>query len=243
MSSLVTIAVIGATPAAAAGSVTVSPTANLDPDGEAVVVRGTGFDETQGIYVAVCVDNGPGAMPSPCIGGIDTSGEAQSSAWISSDPPSYGDGVATPYGPGGSFEVTLWVVAEDPVAKIDCRKVSCAVVTRADHTATADRSHDTRTPLTFAAGEPTASAGADETATTSAPSPSPVAALAGDAATPSAATTPPRAEAESDSSDGVLGGAAVPLGVVGVLAAAVVIPAAVAARRRGRVPASSNDAN
>jgi hypothetical protein len=238
------LTIIGASPAAAAGSVTVSATEDLDPAGQAIVVRGSGFDDSQGIYVAVCVDNGPGELPSPCIGGVDTTGEAQSSAWISSNPPSYGEGVATPYGPGGSFEVTLWVVAEDPIAKIDCRKVPCAVVTRADHTATADRSQDTRTPVTFAAGEPIASASTGPTATTTAPSPSPVEALAGGAATPSAATTPPGSgAAPSDSSGGGLGSAAVPLGVVGVLAAAVVIPAAVAARRRGRVPASSNDAN
>ena len=55
-------------------------------------------------------------------------------------------------GPGGSFTVTLSVVARDPVTGTDCTQVVCSVVTRADHTRTADRSQDTRVRLTF--GQP-----------------------------------------------------------------------------------------
>jgi hypothetical protein len=99
----------------------------LNPAGQRVVVQGSGFDAGQGIYVAVCVDNGPGVLPSPCIGGMDTTGAAQSSAWISSDPPSYGSGVATPYGPGGTCVVTLWVVAAEPSSKIDSRAATSSV--------------------------------------------------------------------------------------------------------------------
>jgi hypothetical protein len=128
----------------------VPPTDGLDPGGQEIRVVGTGFNENQGIYISVCVDNGPGELPTPCLGGIDTEGASGSAAWISSNPPSYAEGLTTPYGPGGSFDVTLFVVASDPKVEIDCFATPCAVVTRSDHTATEDRSQDTITPLSFA---------------------------------------------------------------------------------------------
>lgn len=140
--------------ATAAPGITVSKATGLNPAGDTITMRGSGFDPSKGIYVAICVDNGPGQVPTPCLGGMDTSGSGGGSAWISSNPPSYGVGLATPYGPGGSFAVTLSVVARDPVTGTDCRKVVCAAVTRADHTRTSDRSQDTRVRLTFAAPAP-----------------------------------------------------------------------------------------
>ena len=143
--------VAAATPSLAAGSVTVSPADGLDPAGQVITVVGTGFNEDQGIYVSVCVDNGPGQLPTPCLGGMDTTGESSSSAWVSANPPPYAEGLMIPYGPGGSFEVTIVAIGGDAAAGIDCTVVTCSVVTRSDHTATDDRSQDTRTPLTFAA--------------------------------------------------------------------------------------------
>jgi hypothetical protein len=138
-----------ATPAAAAPAITVSRTTGLNPAGDTITVSGSGYDVTKGIYVAVCVDNGPGQTPTPCLGGADTRGGSGGSKWISSNPPSYGKGLATPYGPGGTFTVALSVVAVDPVTGTDCTRVRCAAVTRADHTRTSDRSQDARVPLTF----------------------------------------------------------------------------------------------
>jgi cell division septation protein DedD len=138
-----------ATPASAAPGITVSKSTGLDPAGDTITVSGSGFDEAKGIYVAVCVDNGPGQVPTPCLGGADTSGGGGGSKWISSNPPNYGKGLTTPYGPGGTFTVTLSVVAVDPVTGTDCTKVQCSAVTRADHTRTSDRSQDSRVPLTF----------------------------------------------------------------------------------------------
>jgi cell division septation protein DedD len=138
-----------ATPATAAPNITVSKSTGLDPAGDTITVSGSGFDVTKGIYVAVCVDNGPGQVPTPCLGGADTGGGNGGSKWISSNPPSYGQGLATPYGPGGTFTVTLSVVAVDPVTGTDCTRVQCAAVTRADHTRTSDRSQDARVPLAF----------------------------------------------------------------------------------------------
>lgn len=125
----------------------VSRTAGLR-DGETVVVTGRGFDVEKGIYVAFCVDRGDGARPTPCGGGADTTGSGGGSRWVSSDPPPYGKGLAIAYGPGGSFRVELSVTAR--IGDHDCRRVRCAVVTRADHTRTDDRTQDAKVPVTFA---------------------------------------------------------------------------------------------
>ena len=140
--------VIAETPAQAAGKLTVSKTRNLSRAGETVTVSGRGYDVDKGIYVAFCVDNGPGVLPSPCGGGADMSGGSGSSAWISSNPPSYGEGLAMPYGKGGTFRVSLKVSRK--IGDVDCTQRGCAVVTRADHTRTSDRSQDVRVPIRFA---------------------------------------------------------------------------------------------
>jgi hypothetical protein len=132
-------------------TLTVSRATGLSPAGETVTVEGTGYDENKGIYVAFCVDNGPGAMPSPCGGGADTTGSLGASHWISSNPPSYGESLAVPYGDGGSFSVTLNVTPQ--IEDVDCTIRACAVVTRADHTRSGDRTQDVRIPVSFG-GEP-----------------------------------------------------------------------------------------
>lgn len=133
----------------------VSRTADVG-DGEALLVRGTGFDVNKGIYIAFCLDTGPGNVPTPCGGGVDTSGTSGASQWISSNPPSYGTELAKPFGPGGTFEVTVAVSARIGVEGAegglhDCAVETCAVLTRADHTRTGDRSADVRVPVAFAA--------------------------------------------------------------------------------------------
>ncbi|MFE7270518.1 hypothetical protein [Streptomyces sp. NPDC057623] len=176
-----------ASPAAAAGGsstgpegqrLTVSKSSGLDPDGETVTVTGSGYNTEKGIYVAFCVDNGAGKTPTPCVGGVDMSGESGASAWVSSNPPSYGEGLAKPYegsGHKGSFSVRLKVRAKD--ANTDCTEsgVKCAVITRNDHTRGGDQSQTVRIPVTFggsggsasngdgAAATPTATAGAGTT--------------------------------------------------------------------------------
>lgn len=131
----------------------VSPVHGLDPDGQEVSVTGTGYDTAKGIYLAFCVAPAAGAVPSPCGGGADTSGSSGSSVWISSNPPSYGKDLATPYGPGGSFHTILHVAAAlNP--DVDCRHTACAVVTRADHTRSDDRSQDVIVPVSFVAADP-----------------------------------------------------------------------------------------
>ena len=70
-----------------------------------------------------------------------------SSAWISSNPPPYGRDLAIPYSKGGRFSVTLTVNSQ--IGDIDCRRISCAIVTRADHTKSSIRTSDLFIPVTF----------------------------------------------------------------------------------------------
>lgn len=134
------------------GEVTVEPTDGLPAEGATVTVTGTGFDTSAGIYVAVCVDNGPGQKPSPCIGGVDTEGQG-GATWISDNPPTYAEGLTLPYGPGGSFEVDLPVPMVDEVTGVDCREVVCAVTVRYDHLRAEDRGADHVVPVTFASDD------------------------------------------------------------------------------------------
>ncbi len=124
----------------------------LPAGGGQVGVAGSGYDVNKGIYVALCVVTPPDSPPSPCGGGIDQTGETGASAWISSNPPSYGEGLAVPYGAGGSFSVNV-TVAPVIADGFDCRQIQCAIVSRNDHTRTGDRTQDIFVPVTFAAGQ------------------------------------------------------------------------------------------
>jgi hypothetical protein len=159
---------LGAAPAAAADpgttsrdgrTLSVSKVDALRVDGEKVRVRGSGYDRSKGIYVAFCVDNGPGKVPTPCGGGADTEGTSGGSVWVSDLPPAYGTGLARPYGSGGTFDVEVFVRAllraDDPETAqdetVDCRRTRCAVVTRNDHTRSDDRGQDVAVPVSFGA--------------------------------------------------------------------------------------------
>jgi hypothetical protein len=205
----VALVLTAAVPASAAGNsatgpedqkLNVSKAAGLTAAGETVTVSGTGYNTEKGIYVAFCVDNGAGKTPTPCVGGVDMSGESGASVWISSNPPSYGEGLAKPYkgsGHNGSFSVQLKVRAKD--ANTDCTKsgVTCAVITRNDHTRGGDQSQTVRIPVSFGG-----SGGVPEAEGASGTTPS---------ATASASTT-----GGDETSDGPLastGSLALPLGI------------------------------
>ena len=175
-------------------TLTVSRATDLDPTGTTVTVTGAGFEETVGIYVGVCVDNGPGERPTPCLGGVDMGGEGGSSAWVSSNPPSYGKDLATPFGDGGTFELELTVQGAD--ANVDCSDAAavprgCVLATFADHTRLTDRSADVRVPLAFAASPApgTTEPGTTEPSTTHASSPAPTTTAPTTPATPAPSST------------------------------------------------------
>lgn len=129
-------------------TLTVSQNQNLDPNGQTIVVSGSGYDMNKGIYVAYCLEPRPGEIPHPCGGGEDRAGNTGASFWISSNPPSYGHGLAIPYGGGGTFSQTIHVSPQ--IGNVDCRRVQCVIVTRNDHTRSSDRTQDLFIPLSFA---------------------------------------------------------------------------------------------
>ncbi|HVM19665.1 MAG TPA: hypothetical protein VM307_06870 [Egibacteraceae bacterium] len=138
---------LGAGSASAEPTLQVTPNRNLDPDGHRVTVKGSGYDERKGIYVAWCVVPPKGQKPTPCGGGEDRDGSSGSSAWVSSFPPAYGTGLAEGYDEGGSFTVEINVARY--IGDIDCFKVACAVTTRNDHERSEDRSQDHFAPVHF----------------------------------------------------------------------------------------------
>jgi len=130
-------------------TLSVKPVKNLNATSNRIRVKGKGFDQRTGIYVALCVTprKGSGISPGPCGGGINMTASDPSSAWISSNPPPYGRDLAIPYSKGGRFSVTLTVNSQ--IGDIDCRRISCAIVTRADHTKSSIRTSDLFIPVTF----------------------------------------------------------------------------------------------
>jgi hypothetical protein len=135
---------------------TVTPANHLDPVGTTLSVRGSGYDDTIGIYLAFCVDNGPGVAPSPCLGGVDLEGSSGRSVWISSNPPPYGIGIAHPFAPNGTFDEEITITASDTDDEgnvvADCLDgvTRCVVTTRSDHTNAAERIADVKVPVYFA---------------------------------------------------------------------------------------------
>lgn len=171
----------------------VAQSQGLAAGGQTVAVAGSGYDASKGVYVALCLVTPPDQPPSPCGGGIDIDGVSGASAWVSSNPPSYGEGLAQPYGEGGSFSVTV-NVGPSLAGGIDCRQVQCAIVTRNDHVRTADRSQDVIIPVTFSSGSadttpPPTTAGPTTTLapppppTTTAPRPAPAVTMSDDGLT------------------------------------------------------------
>lgn len=126
--------------------------------GEELIVSGTGFDSSIGIYVSICaIPEQAGMKPSPCLGGIPEGAqegdaanqEGLSSAWVTDDwawrafaSHTYDDAET------GSFTVQLTV---PPAAGegLDCTVERCALVTRADHTAANDRVQDMLLPVAY----------------------------------------------------------------------------------------------
>ena len=127
--------------------------------GQKLVVSGTGYDPTRGIYVAICkIPDDASVKPGPCIGGVPaTEGEAVSegtvqyapSNWINDDwawklfgARSYDD-VST-----GTF--TAYIEVGEPADdKLDCTVDRCGIYTRNDHTALSDRVQDLYVPVAF----------------------------------------------------------------------------------------------
>jgi hypothetical protein len=129
-----------------AGQVLTTSTSSVKA-GTKLIVTGSHFDETVGIYLGYCVVPKKGAAPTPCGGGIDKAGIGGAAFWISSNPPPYGVGLAQEFLPGGRFTEKLKITKL--IGKFDCTKVKCAITVRTDHLRTGDRSYDLFIPITI----------------------------------------------------------------------------------------------
>lgn len=115
-------------------------------DGEKVTVSGTNYNTNLGIYVTFCVIPKPGKRPELC-GPFDVTGANNQSIWISSNPPLYAAFLVTPFSKTGSFKVSIPVHTK--IGDYDCKVVRCAILTRADHTNSDNRTADVIIPVTF----------------------------------------------------------------------------------------------
>jgi len=124
---------------------TATPISNLGAK-SIITVTGSGFDSKIGIYIALCVYNGKGKLPTPCGGGVNTSGASPASVWVSS-PNQFTKGFAAPFKKGGKFIAKITV--SPMIGTIDCRLTKCVVGTQGDFMNVATRSADVVIPVTF----------------------------------------------------------------------------------------------
>lgn len=128
--------------------------------GERLVVSGTGYDGSRGIYVAICViPDDPATKPGPCIGGVPDQEQEQVDAgtvqyapsnWINDDWAWKLFG-ARSYDDPKSGTFTAYIEVGDPKGDgVDCAAQACGLYTRNDHTALADRVQDLHIPVAFA---------------------------------------------------------------------------------------------
>jgi hypothetical protein len=131
--------------------------------GDRVVVTGTGYDASRGIYVAVCViPSSPDVKPGPCIGGSpqetqDPAANAGAvqyapSNWINDDWAwkLFGSRSYDAAGGEGGASFTAYLEIGEPVGPgYDCTVQRCGIVTRNDHTASNDRVQDVYLPIGF----------------------------------------------------------------------------------------------
>lgn len=128
--------------------------------GERLVVSGTGYDASRGIYVAICViPDDPTVKPGPCIGGAPDQAQQEvepgtvqfaPSNWINDDWAWKLFG-ARSYDDAASGTFTAYIEVGEPEGEgFDCRVDRCGIVTRNDHTALGDRVQDVFVPVGFA---------------------------------------------------------------------------------------------
>lgn len=165
-----------------AGAITLSSTqtTDLNPKGQALVVTGSGFNPEHGLRVAFCGINADGNVGACLSREAATAIAADSRANfdVSSNPSPAQQAASEPYGPSGSFGVSLAAAAQiDP--NTNCFKQKCAVVTLPHPDRPSDHSQDLVLPVTFKDDAP-ASTTTAPTTTTSAPASTTTAATAED---------------------------------------------------------------
>jgi len=129
--------------------------------GDRLIVTGSGYDASSGIYVAICqVPRDKATRPGPCLGGVPvTEPDGQgvenvtqyaASNWVNDDwawrlfgARSFDDAAA------GTFRAFIEVPGSSDEA-VDCSAVRCGLYTRNDHTALDNRVQDLYVPISFA---------------------------------------------------------------------------------------------
>ncbi|SDT71434.1 HtaA domain-containing protein [Jiangella sp. DSM 45060] len=106
-------------------------------------------DAPAGFYLLTAVDNGPGEVATPAIGGADTSGGSGTSRWITNFPYAGSEDVVVPIA-GGVAETSIALVAADEYADCDA---GCVLYLRTDHRSAANRRFDLRVPLEFVSAD------------------------------------------------------------------------------------------
>ncbi len=128
--------------------------------GDRLVVSGSGFDASTGIYVAVCkVPDSVDLKPGPCLGGVPdieaeqtgAEGEVQwaASNWINDDWAWRLFGARSFDDPDAGTFTAYLLLPESSDEFVDCVVDSCAIYTRNDHTALENRVQDLYLPLSF----------------------------------------------------------------------------------------------
>lgn len=143
--------------------VSADPGATVDTSalahGDRIVVSGTGYDASRGIYVAVCaIPESAAVKPGPCLGGMpdqeavevaDGTIQFAPSNWINDDWAWKLFG-ARGFDDAASGTFTAYLEVGDPTTSaLDCTEVACAIFTRNDHTASNDRVQDVYIPVAF----------------------------------------------------------------------------------------------
>ena len=130
----------------------------LPAPGGTVHVKGAGYNRAQGVFLAFCVipdgvrvgdPTTYTTLPGPCLGGREA--QDGSSRRIT-DTGTGTPGITLPYGKNGSFRTTLNLRPEIADGKVCGETVRCAIVTRADFTATNERLYDQYIHVHFAPG-------------------------------------------------------------------------------------------
>ncbi|WP_155058990.1 hypothetical protein [Streptomyces blattellae] len=127
----------------------------LPAEGATVGVTGSGYNRGQGIFLTFCVIpdtvrvGDPATyttLPTPCLGGREST---DGSARRITDQGTGTPGVTIPYEEGGRFTTTLNLKPEIADGVVCDVTVQCAIVTRADFTATDNRLYDQYIPVHF----------------------------------------------------------------------------------------------
>lgn len=132
-----------------------SPDLSALKSGDRLVVTGSGYNSSIGIYVAICKVPPAGEKPSPCLGGVGGEGESSGevdwspSTWVNNDWAWQMFG-ARSWDDSNTGTFTAYLLVSDPVEEnLNCLVDECAIFTRADHTAFGDRIQDIYLPVKF----------------------------------------------------------------------------------------------